>query len=85
MWFNISIIEEENYILNDLIKRNILSQYKKAKNKVISWINSKSLDIKYRNPKSKNIISFRINKKFRAFCHLEWNNLIVFKIDNHQN
>ena len=86
MWLKILRIEEEDYIPKELLKMNLLIQYKKAKDKILSWIISKSLDLKFRKPKSDNVISFRINKQFRAFWHLEWKHtLIVFKIDNHQN
>ena len=77
-------IYEKEYIFEDLTKRNILNQYKKSKNLIIEWIYWKT-DLKLRKPKKDWIYSFRINKQFRAFGYLENDNLIVYKIDNHQN
>lgn len=82
--FVIKNILEKNYILNDLNKRNLLNQYKKSKNLIIEWVFWKT-DLKLRKPKSDWIYSFRISKQFRAFCYLENNTLVVYKIDNHQN
>ncbi|EKD65968.1 MAG: hypothetical protein ACD_49C00072G0005 [uncultured bacterium (gcode 4)] len=81
---NISYIEEEDYILNYLIERNLLNQYKKVKKFLLIW-NSRQVDFKLKKPKSAQIYYFRINQQFRALCHFEWNVLVVFKIDNHQN
>jgi len=82
--FNIELIQEEIYILEYLEKRNLLNQYKKSKSNILSWryIWNK---IWYREPKKDQIIYFRINKQYRALCRLDWKNLIVFDIDNHQN
>lgn len=81
---NILKIEEEADVYDYLIKRDLIKQYKKAKALLILW-NARQVDFKIRNPKKDQIYYFRINKQFRALCHFEWNNLIVFKIDNHQN
>jgi plasmid maintenance system killer protein len=48
------------------------------------WIHWKT-DFKLREPKKDWVYSFRINKQFRAFSYLKNNDLIVYKIDNHQN
>ncbi len=82
--FNIKIIEEEDYILDFLLKRNLLNQYKKVKKNIIFW-NTIQANLKFRKPKWLWILYFRINKQFRAYCYLEKEKLIVFKIDNHQN
>lgn len=81
--FIISSIFEKDYILDDLNKRWLLNQYKKSKEFIIAWIYWKT-DLKLRKPEKDWIYSFRINKQFRAFCYLQWNNLVVYKIDNHQ-
>lgn len=79
----INIVEKEG-IKSYLIKRNLIKQYKKAKIQILAWIYW-WMDLKIREPKDKWIWSFRINKQYRAFCILEWDTLIVLKIDNHQN
>ena len=78
-----NILEKEE-IKEFLIKRNLLKQYKKSKIQILAWILSWT-DLKIREPKDKWIWSFRINKQFRALCKLDWETLIVLKIDNHQN
>ncbi len=80
----ISKIEEEKYIYDYLLERKLLSQYKKAKYFLLIW-NLKQVDFRLREPKKDKIYYFRINKQFRALCHFEWNVLVIFKIDNHQN
>jgi len=77
-------IEEEFEILDFLQKRNLVEQYKKAKSNILIW-NFWWNKIDYRKPKKDNIIYFRINKQFRAYWHIEWNKLVVFAINNHQN
>ncbi|NDK09111.1 hypothetical protein EOM39_07800 [Candidatus Gracilibacteria bacterium] len=81
--FIISSIFEKDYILDDLNKRGLLNQYKKSKEFIIAGIYGKT-DLKLRKPEKDGIYSFRINKQFRAFCYLQGNNLVVYKIDNHQ-
>jgi len=82
--FKINRIIEAEYILEYLEKRNILNQYKKSKANILSG-NYAWNKIWYKEPKKDEIIYFRINKQFRALCRLDWNSLIVFDIDNHQN
>ncbi len=81
--FKIENIYEKEYIFDELVKRNLVKQYKKSKIYIISWIYWKT-DFKLREPSKDWIYSFRINKQFRAFCYLENNSLIVYKIYNHQ-
>ena len=45
---------------------------------------NRGLDFKKRKPKSENIWSFRISKKYRAWAHREQGVLYVFAIDDHQ-
>ncbi len=63
--------------------RELLKQYKKAKEFILNW-NTKNVSLKYREPRILWIIYFRINKQFRAFGRIDWEKLIVFKIDNHK-
>ncbi|MDD2871766.1 MAG: hypothetical protein PHS49_07300 [Candidatus Gracilibacteria bacterium] len=81
---NIKNILEEEGIYEYLLKRNLLSQYKKAKINILSKINTKSL-FKERNPKGSNIWYFRINKKYRAYGSFDTDNdLLIYKISDHQ-
>lgn len=81
---DIKNIFEKEFIFDFLNKRNLLKQYKKSKDLILLWINWKT-DFKLREPRKDWIYSFRINKQFRAFGYFENENLIVYKIDNHQN
>ena len=81
----INNVFEDEWILEYLVKRNLLKQYKKAKINILNWLNTRNY-FKQRNPKGSNIWYFRINNQFRAYWSFDWeNNLIIFKIDNHQN
>lgn len=81
----ISRILEKKSILPYLKSRGLLNQYKKAKKYLLSG-NVVSTRFKERNPKGSGIWYFRINKQFRALGVFDNDgNLIVFKIDNHQN
>ncbi len=82
--FKFKKIEEEKYIFDFLEKRWLIQQYKRAKINILSW-NFWWNKIWYRKPKQDEIIYFRINKQFRAYCHIEWDILVVFDINNHQN
>lgn len=81
---NVNNIYEEDYILEFLEKRNLISQYKKSKQNILNWVYSWN-KLWYKEPKKSWILYFRINKQFRALCRFDWDNLIVFNIDNHQN
>lgn len=76
------ILEYDETILDYLLKRNIIIQYKKAKQLILEWHN---VSLRIREPKKDKIYYFRINKQYRAFCKIKDWFLIVFKIDNHQN
>lgn len=81
--FKIENIYEKEYIFLELSKRNLLKQYKKSKNYILSGVFWKT-DFKLREPQKDWVYSFRINRQFRAFCYFENNSLIVYKIYNHQ-
>lgn len=77
-------IYEKKEVLGYLNKRQLLRQYKKSKQYLLSGniINTK---FKERNPKGSGIWYFRINKQYRALSVFNRDgDLIVFKIDNHQ-
>jgi len=76
---------ENSKIIDFLNKRNLLKQYKKAKEKLLYW-EIWWLDFKERKPNKSWIYSFRINKQFRVFWFFDKeNDFIVSDIDNHQN
>lgn len=77
-------ILEKKEILPYLKARNLLDQYKKAKQYLIEG-NTLQTKFKERNPKCGGIFYFRINKQYRALGVFDnEGNLIIFKIDNHQ-
>lgn len=79
-------IQEKKGVFDYLQSRNILKQYKKAKDSIISGDLSR-VDFKIRQPKESGIYQFRITKKYRAFAvfHKERKNfLVVYKISDHQ-
>lgn len=75
-------IEESKEVFSYLNERNLLKQYKKAKNSLILWL-YKNVDFKKREPKNDEIYYFRINKQFRAIWYIENRIFRVLKIDNH--
>jgi plasmid maintenance system killer protein len=75
---------ERKDIVSYLESRHLLKQYKKAKHYLLSggMLHEK---FKERYPNGSGIWSFRINKQFRALGVFdEDDNLVIFKIDNHQ-
>ncbi len=74
-------ISKKEYVY--LQSRNILKQFKKASEKIKSS-DYTGLDLKKREPKSDNIWSFRITKKYRALATKSGQTLKVFPIDDHQ-
>lgn len=78
-----SIIEHKD-IWKYIISHNLLKQYKKAKNLILSW-SLKSVDFKKRRPYKTEKYYFRINNKYRAFWFLEWKILKIFEINDHQD
>lgn len=74
-------------IFEYLENHNILKQYKKAKEKILSW-DLKSVYFKKRKPKILNVYQFRINDKYRAFWFFDKNDektFKVFEISDHQD
>lgn len=80
---NINRIVEEKWILQDIQVFGILKQYKKCKTFLFSG-KFKNIDFKKRMPKSEEVYQFRINKKYRAICYIEEDELRIVKIDKHQ-
>lgn len=80
---DIKNIFESDEVLYYLEKRNLIKQYKKAKNFVLLWF-YENVSLKKREPKNENIYYFRINKQFRAIWYIENSNLYILEIDNHQ-
>jgi len=82
--YKIESIKEEKHIYEFLMKRWLLPQYKKSKNKILNWLFS-WVDFKIRQPKKDEVYSFRINKQFRAYWRLLENRVLqIYFIDNHQ-
>ena len=74
-------------ILEYLEKRNLVNQYKKAKNFLLDW-KLDLIDFKKRKPKTSKIYQFKINNKFRAFGYFEVNNknrFRIIEISDHQD
>ena len=69
--------------VNYLNQHQITSQYLKAVKYLLAGL-IKSVDFKKRQPKSAKIWSFRVSKKYRAFCYFEHETLVVFEINDHQ-
>jgi hypothetical protein len=83
MWILPKNIIEDEWILEFLQKRNLINQYKKAKQYVLNWINNKTF-FKERWPKWSNIWYFRINKQYRAFWSFDKDkDFRIFKISDH--
>ncbi|MBI4122092.1 MAG: hypothetical protein HY461_02065, partial [Parcubacteria group bacterium] len=67
-----------------LTARGLLKQYTKAKRFLLHG-NLLQVRFKERNPKGSGIWYFRINKQYRALGVFDADgDLIIFKIDNHQ-
>lgn len=76
-------IFESDEVIKYLLKRNLVKQYKKAKNFILLWY-FENVSLKKREPKEDEIYYFRINKQFRAIWYIQNNNFYVLEIDNHQ-
>ncbi len=79
----ITRIKEYKKVLPTLQKRGLVVQYVKAA-KTLLFGDVKSVDFKLRKPKGEKIYSFRINKKYRAFCFFDNDVLKVFDVSDHQ-
>ena len=78
-----SAIYEHKDVIAYLEKKNLLTQYKKAKEGILNG-NFSGNRLKVRNPKSQKIYYFRINRKYRALAQKRGDVLVVFDVDNHQ-
>jgi cell fate (sporulation/competence/biofilm development) regulator YlbF (YheA/YmcA/DUF963 family) len=76
-------ISEDAGISAYLEKRGLISQYKKAKQNILSHENTK-VYFKERKPTGSGIWYFRINRKYRALARYDGDDLVVFMIDDHQ-
>lgn len=66
-----------------LSKRDLLKQYKKAKDYLVAGSKGQ-VRFKERRPKGSGVFYFRINKQYRALAVFNGNgDLIVFEIDDH--
>lgn len=79
----LDIIEHKSCV-KYLQSRQLLDQYKKAKDLLLSG-NLQAVDFKKRHPYKSEKYYFRINGQFRAIGYLQWDTFVVFEIDNHQN
>ena len=80
----IRAIYEQKDILSYLETRNLLEQYRRAKQFLLRG-NLMQVRFKKRRPKGSGIWYFRINQQYRALCVFNVNKeLIVFAIDDHQ-
>ena len=77
------IFEKEKFFIH-IKARGLLKQFQKAKAYILSGHLSQ-VNFKLKYPKEAGIYSFRINKQFRALCVYRNKDLIVFRLDNHQN
>lgn len=76
-------IYERKDVLPYLEARNLLDQYRKAKQLLLRG-NVMQVRFKKRHPKGSGIWYFRINQQYRALCVFNvQSDLIVFSIDDH--
>lgn len=77
------VYELDESVLNYLSKRNILTQYRKAK-ELLKQGQFSSVKFKKRKPKSGGIYYFRITQKYRAIGIFDGEDFIVTEISDHQ-
>lgn len=77
------VYELDENVLAYLTKRNIVSQYKKAK-ELLKQRQFKTIQFKKRQPKTNGVYYFRINKKYRALGVFDGQDFIVTDISDHQ-
>ena len=77
------VFEADEKIMKYLRKRQILTQYQKAKQYILEG-DLQQVALKKRKPTSDNIYQFRITKKYRAYAKMEKVGLVVFSISDHQ-
>ncbi len=67
-----------------LKRRQLLNQYKKAKQHILNG-RMKTVSFKLREPHSAGVWQFKINKQYRAYViFVDTKTIAVFSIDNHQ-
>ena len=77
------VYELDESILNYLQKRNLVEQYKKAK-EFLKNNHLASVKFKKRRPKKSGQYYFRINQKYRAIGIFDGKDFIVTEISDHQ-
>lgn len=77
------VYELDTSVLKYLKKRNVLSQYTKAK-ELFKQNQLSSVKFKKRKPLSRGIYYFRINQKYRALGVFDGKDFIVTEISDHQ-
>lgn len=77
------VYELDESILNYLTKRNIVNQYKKAK-ELLKLRQFSAVQFKKRKPKTSGVYYFRINQKYRALGIFDGKDFIVTEISDHQ-
>ena len=78
------LVVEEKGVREYLEKRNILKQYKQAKQNFVEG-RYQQIQLKKRQPRTLNEFQFRITKKYRAFGYFkELHVFIVIEISDHQ-
>ena len=77
------VYELDTSVLKYLKKRNVLSQYTKAK-ELLKQNQLSSVKFKKRKPLSQGIYYFRINQKYRALGVFDGKDFIVTEISDHQ-
>ena len=77
------VYELDKTILDYLTKRNLVEQYKKAK-EFLKNSHLSSVKFKKRQPKSSGKYYFRINQKYRAIGVFDGKDFIVTEISDHQ-
>ena len=70
-------------VIRQVKKYNVKKQYRKSCFYIEKGFYG-LVDLKLRKPKHLGIYQFRITRKYRAFAIKEDNNLVVFKISDHQ-
>jgi len=77
-------VYEEKNVRKYLEKRNILNQYKQAKENFVAG-RFQQIQLKKRRPKKFEGLQFRITKKYRAFGYFKTSTIfIVTEISDHQ-
>ena len=78
------VYELDESVIKYLSKRNLVEQYKKAK-EFLKQNKFASIYFKKRKPRSSNKYYFRINRKYRAIGIFDGEDFIVTEISDHQD